>query len=72
MLHGTYYDSFMDCALYLNLHADLAHFSNISGGHRGFSDLVWKVIKHEKDGKSPSITFTYDSFDGEEGESWFH
>ncbi|XP_076931210.1 uncharacterized protein LOC143596280 [Bidens hawaiensis] len=39
----------------------------LHGGHRGFSDLVWKVTKHEKDGKSPSITFAYDSFDGEEG-----
>lgn len=38
------------------------------GGKRGFSDVVWKVEKHEKDGESPSITFTYDSADGEEGD----
>ncbi|KAK9067233.1 hypothetical protein SSX86_014559 [Deinandra increscens subsp. villosa] len=43
------------------------HHNMLHGGHRGFSDVVWKVIKHQKDGKSPSITFAYHSFDGEEG-----
>ncbi|KAK1432852.1 hypothetical protein QVD17_09754 [Tagetes erecta] len=39
----------------------------LHGGHRGFSDVVWKLIKHKKTGKSPHITFAYHSFDGEEG-----
>ncbi|KAD1066239.1 hypothetical protein E3N88_43342 [Mikania micrantha] len=39
----------------------------LHGGHRGFSDVIWKVIKHKKEGQSPHITFLYNSFDGEEG-----
>nr|XP_043614894.1 galactose mutarotase-like [Erigeron canadensis] len=39
----------------------------LHGGHRGFSDVVWKVTEYTKDGESPRITFTYHSFDGEEG-----
>lgn len=36
----------------------------ISGGTRGFSDVVWTVKSHRKDSH---ITFTYNSFDNEEG-----
>ncbi|XP_059642908.1 uncharacterized protein LOC132284799 [Cornus florida] len=39
----------------------------LHGGAKGFGDLVWKVKKHKKDGKRPSITFYYRSYDGEEG-----
>ncbi|KAJ9561995.1 hypothetical protein OSB04_007155 [Centaurea solstitialis] len=39
----------------------------LHGGHRGFSDVIWKVLKHKKDGDLPYITFGYHSFDGEEG-----
>lgn len=39
----------------------------LHGGHRGFSDVVWKVKKHKTGGRSPHITFTYHSTDGEEG-----
>ncbi|KAA8548001.1 hypothetical protein F0562_004430 [Nyssa sinensis] len=39
----------------------------LHGGSRGFSDVVWKVRKHHKEGKSPRITFRYRSSDGEEG-----
>ncbi|XP_071731079.1 uncharacterized protein [Rutidosis leptorrhynchoides] len=39
----------------------------LHGGHRGFSDVVWDVTKYQKDGETPSIVFTYNSFDGEEG-----
>lgn len=35
----------------------------LHGGKVGFSDVVWKVTKHESD----RITFFYHSFDGEEG-----
>ncbi|KAM7508049.1 hypothetical protein LguiA_018502 [Lonicera macranthoides] len=55
-LNGTVY----------NLVANEKH-NMLHGGKKGFSDVVWKVDKHEKDGESPSITFTYDSADGEEG-----
>lgn len=39
----------------------------LHGGHRGFSDVIWKVLKHKKNGELPYITFGYQSFDGEEG-----
>ncbi|KAF8390231.1 hypothetical protein HHK36_024756 [Tetracentron sinense] len=39
----------------------------LHGGLRGFSDVVWKVKKHKEEGHSPYITFTYRSFDGEQG-----
>ncbi|CAK9152179.1 unnamed protein product [Ilex paraguariensis] len=39
----------------------------LHGGSKGFSDVVWKVIDHQKDSESPSITFSYYSADGEEG-----
>ncbi|XP_077224380.1 uncharacterized protein LOC143857783 [Tasmannia lanceolata] len=38
----------------------------LHGGHRGFSKVIWSV-KEQKAGKFPYITFTYRSFDGEQG-----
>ncbi|KAL2523112.1 Galactose mutarotase-like superfamily protein [Forsythia ovata] len=39
----------------------------LHGGKKGFSQVIWKVIKHEKKGPSPHITLFYHSADGEEG-----
>ncbi|KAL2456717.1 Galactose mutarotase-like superfamily protein [Abeliophyllum distichum] len=39
----------------------------IHGGKNGFSQVIWKVKKHEKKGPSPFITLSYYSADGEEG-----
>lgn len=39
----------------------------MSGGKKGFSDVVWKVRKYKNEGRSPSIVFTYHSADGEQG-----
>ncbi|KAL6551545.1 hypothetical protein OROGR_007699 [Orobanche gracilis] len=39
----------------------------LHGGKKGFSQVAWKVKKHEKCGRSPYITLTYTSVDGEEG-----
>ncbi|KAI3985839.1 hypothetical protein MKX01_026625 [Papaver californicum] len=39
-------------------------------GAKGFGNLLWKVQSHRPDVKSPCITFTYDSFDGEQGFPW--
>ncbi|KAI4353099.1 hypothetical protein L6164_002073 [Bauhinia variegata] len=41
--------------------------STLHGGIIGFSDVLWKVKKYRREGPNPSITFTYHSFDGEEG-----
>ncbi|KAH7850915.1 hypothetical protein Vadar_004556 [Vaccinium darrowii] len=41
--------------------------NTLHGGAKGFGDVVWKVKKYHNEGPSPSITFTYRSFDGEEG-----
>ncbi|KAL6551547.1 hypothetical protein OROGR_007701 [Orobanche gracilis] len=41
--------------------------NSIHGGRIGFSELAWNVKEHVKYGPSPKITFTYNSFDGEEG-----
>lgn len=41
--------------------------NTLHGGSIGFSDVVWKVKKYQRDGDSPRITFSYQSFDGEEG-----
>ncbi|XP_010547806.1 PREDICTED: aldose 1-epimerase-like [Tarenaya hassleriana] len=38
--------------------------NTLHGGKKGFSDVVWKVQSYKPDSH---ITFTYDSFDGEEG-----
>ncbi|XP_071709985.1 uncharacterized protein [Rutidosis leptorrhynchoides] len=39
----------------------------LHGGHRGFSHVVWEVLNYKNNDESPTITFTYHSFDGEEG-----
>ncbi|XP_059642695.1 uncharacterized protein LOC132284602 isoform X1 [Cornus florida] len=41
--------------------------NTLHGGLIGFSDVVWNVKKHKKDGKHPHIIFTYHSSDGEQG-----
>ncbi|MCL7030941.1 hypothetical protein MKW94_007811 [Papaver nudicaule] len=41
--------------------------NTLHGGAKGFGNLLWKVQSHKPDAKSPYITFTYDSFDGEQG-----
>ncbi|KAG8384720.1 hypothetical protein BUALT_Bualt04G0147600 [Buddleja alternifolia] len=41
--------------------------SMLHGGKNGFSQVAWKVKKHVKYGRSPYITLTYHSVDGEEG-----
>lgn len=40
---------------------------NVLGGLRGFSDVIWKVKRYQREGPSPIVTFTYHSFDGEQG-----
>ncbi|KAF8408069.1 hypothetical protein HHK36_007210 [Tetracentron sinense] len=55
-LNGTHYK------LVANEGKNMLH-----GGHRGFSDIIWKVREHKKEGRYPHITFTYRSFDGEQG-----
>ncbi|KAI4351611.1 hypothetical protein L6164_005955 [Bauhinia variegata] len=40
--------------------------NTLHGGKIGFSDVIWKVKKYQRESK-PSITFTYHSFNGEEG-----
>nr|AFK41318.1 unknown [Lotus japonicus] len=41
--------------------------NTLHGGPRGFSDVLWKVERYVKEGDKPRITFSYHSFDGEEG-----
>ncbi|KAF9605779.1 hypothetical protein IFM89_018445 [Coptis chinensis] len=41
--------------------------NTLHGGHRGFSDVIWTVSDYAKDGPSPKIVLTYNSFDGEQG-----
>ncbi|XP_054803612.1 uncharacterized protein LOC129306867 [Prosopis cineraria] len=41
--------------------------NTIHGGARGFADVVWNVERYQRDGNSPSITFSYHSVDGEQG-----
>ncbi|XP_047158897.1 galactose mutarotase-like [Vigna umbellata] len=41
--------------------------NTLHGGSRGFSDVLWKVERYQKEGPSPRITFSYHSVDGEEG-----
>jgi galactose mutarotase-like enzyme len=45
----------------------LAYFT---GGNKGFDKVVWDVVE-QKDGEQPSITFKYESHDGEEGQLIF-
>lgn len=39
----------------------------MSGGLKGFSDVVWTVKSYIEDSH---ITFTYNSLDGEQGKTW--
>ncbi|KAL9247722.1 hypothetical protein vseg_021124 [Gypsophila vaccaria] len=39
----------------------------IHGGPKGFSRVTWNVDKYSPEVRSPYVTFTYDSVDGEEG-----
>ncbi|KAJ4826703.1 hypothetical protein Tsubulata_023392 [Turnera subulata] len=40
--------------------------NSLHGGNKGFDKVVWDVVER-KDGDQPSITFKYESHDGEEG-----
>ncbi|XP_019225028.1 PREDICTED: aldose 1-epimerase-like isoform X2 [Nicotiana attenuata] len=42
--------------------------NTIHGGSKGFSHVIWKVSKYEKDGSNPHITLIYHSADGEQGD----
>ncbi|KAF7802959.1 Aldose 1-epimerase [Senna tora] len=41
--------------------------NSIHGGSKGFADVVWNVDSYKPEGPNPSITFSYRSFDGEQG-----
>ncbi|KAK4272014.1 hypothetical protein QN277_020623 [Acacia crassicarpa] len=41
--------------------------STIHGGARGFADVIWNVERYQREGNRPTITFSYHSFDGEQG-----
>ncbi|XP_050220535.1 uncharacterized protein LOC126670757 [Mercurialis annua] len=41
--------------------------NSLHGGFKGFDKVVWKVAEYNKEGEHPSITFKYESRDGEEG-----
>ncbi|CAN0901623.1 Galactose mutarotase [Linum grandiflorum] len=41
--------------------------NTLHGGTKGFGDVIWKVTKLVENSKHSYITFTYDSFDGEQG-----
>ncbi|XP_043699528.1 galactose mutarotase-like [Telopea speciosissima] len=40
--------------------------NSLHGGKKGYDKVVWEVVDR-KDGENPSITFKYESHDGEEG-----
>nr|GMD07334.1 aldose 1-epimerase [Ipomoea batatas]GMD11845.1 aldose 1-epimerase [Ipomoea batatas] len=40
--------------------------NSLHGGQKGYDKVVWEVVE-QKQGESPSITFKYQSHDGEEG-----
>ncbi|KDP33182.1 hypothetical protein JCGZ_13447 [Jatropha curcas] len=40
--------------------------NSLHGGNKGFDKVIWDVVEH-KSGEKPSITFKYESCDGEEG-----
>lgn len=50
--------------------ADFLIYAQILGGNVGFDKKVWEVIEYKK-GETPSITFKYESHDGEEGSVFF-
>ncbi|WCJ33548.1 Galactose mutarotase-like superfamily protein [Euphorbia peplus] len=39
--------------------------NSLHGGHKGFDKVIWDVVEQKK-GDNPSITFKYQSHDGEE------
>ncbi|XP_010256788.1 PREDICTED: aldose 1-epimerase-like [Nelumbo nucifera] len=41
--------------------------NTLHGGVRGFSDVLWKVIRYVPEGHSPHVTFVYRSPDGDQG-----
>ncbi|KAI3911772.1 hypothetical protein MKW92_012306 [Papaver armeniacum] len=41
--------------------------NTLHGGAIGFNNVLWKVKSYKPNIKTPSITFSYDSFDGEQG-----
>jgi aldose 1-epimerase len=77
-LHGTYGTRGFSFFLFpllqeAMLGAVIGHlFSRCcSGGHRGFSKVVWTVKEHVGGGSSPFITLYYHSFDGEQGKEFW-
>ncbi|KAL5714083.1 aldose 1-epimerase [Ranunculus cassubicifolius] len=40
--------------------------NTLHGGYPGFGDIVWTVRKYKRSGHVPYITFTHQSFDGEQ------
>jgi hypothetical protein len=42
---------------------------HFTGGHRGFSKVIWTVKEHVSGGDTPHITLYYHSFDGEQGKN---
>lgn len=41
--------------------------NTLHGGPRGFTHVLWKVVRYQRDGHRPRITFSYHSIDGDEG-----
>lgn len=41
--------------------------NSLHGGHKGFDKVIWDVAEYKPEGENPSITFKYQSQDGEEG-----
>ncbi|OIV90279.1 hypothetical protein TanjilG_08316 [Lupinus angustifolius] len=41
--------------------------NTLHGGPKGFTHALWKVVRYQREGDRPRITFSYHSFDGEEG-----
>lgn len=60
-LKAMMYNSFWGLKLLIPF---ICFFVLSSGGPKGFSDVVWSVYSYKGDSH---ITFTYDSYDGEEG-----
>ncbi|CAN1351606.1 Galactose mutarotase [Linum perenne] len=41
--------------------------NSLHGGNKGFDKVVWDVVEHKSSSEQPSVTFKYESHDGEEG-----
>ncbi|XP_050227602.1 uncharacterized protein LOC126677156 [Mercurialis annua] len=41
--------------------------NSLHGGNKGFDKVMWDIVEHNKSSDQPSITFKYESHDGEEG-----